>query len=518
MTVAPETHFTWLDLIVLIVYFAGTMGIGAYFYLTGKSRDTEGYTAAGRSLGGIVVGLSIMATYLSSISFLALPGAAYIRNWNQFVFSLALPFAALIAVKYFVPYYRSRKEVSAYHHIETRFGPWARLYMDACYLLMQIGRMGSVMFLMALPLHALLGWPVPLIVVVTGISVIVYSLFGGIIAVIWADAIQSVVLMAGALLCVVLMLFHMPEGAGQIFEIAREHGKFSLGSFNPLEFTAATFWVVFVYGIFINLNNFGIDQNYVQRYAAAKSVREAAKSLWLGALLYVPVSAVFFFIGTSLFAYYTAHPEALAPEIVERIEVQGTGDYVFPFYIVTQLPTGVTGLLIAAIFAAAMSTVSTSLNSSATILLTDVYKRYWRRDATERESMVFLYGSTLVCGILGTLVGVAMMRAEGVLDTWWAIQGVFAGGMLGLFLLGMVSRRAQNPGAIAGVVAGVLIIAWLSLPSLLGEAVPEAIRNPLHGNLTIVIGTATILVVGLLVTSLSGPRRDNGNPPDEDRT
>lgn len=515
---APGTHFNWLDVVVLVVYFVGTMGIGVYFYYTGKSRDTEGYTAAGRSLGSLVVGLSIMATYLSSISFLALPGAAYIGNWNRFVFSLSLPLAAFIAVKYFVPYYRSRKEVSAYHHIETRFGPWARLYMDACYLLMQIGRMGSVMFLMALPLHALLGWPVPLIVIATGITVIVYSLFGGIIAVIWADAIQSVVLMGGALLCMALMLFNMPEGPGQIFEIAAEHGKFSLGSFDPLEFTAATFWVVLVYGIFINLNNFGIDQNYVQRYAASKSVRGAAKSLWLGALLYVPVSALFFFIGTSLFAYYTSEAGALPPEIVEHIKEQNTGDYVFPYYIVTRLPAGVTGLLIAAIFAAAMSTVSTSLNSTATILLTDVYRRYLKPEATERQSMAFLYGSTLVCGILGILVGIAMIRAEGVLDTWWEIQGVFAGGMLGLFLLGMVSRRVRNPGAIAGVVAGVLMIAWLSLPSLLGDTVPEAIRNPLHGNLTIVIGTATILVVGLLVASLSGPRRPEVNSDEPNRS
>lgn len=513
---ASGTHFSWLDVIVLIVYFIGTMGIGVYFYFTGKSRDTEGYTAAGRSLGSIVVGLSIMATYLSSISFLALPGAAYIGNWNRFVFSLSLPLAAFIAVKYFVPYYRSRKEVSAYHHIETRFGPWARLYMDFCYLLMQIGRMGSVMFLMALPLHALLGWSIPLIVIVTGISVIVYSFFGGIIAVIWADAIQSVVLMGGAVLCLVLMLFSMPEGPGQIFEIAAAHDKFSLGSFDPLEFTTATFWVVLVYGIFINLNNFGIDQNYVQRYAAARSVREAAKSLWLGALLYVPVSAVFFFIGTSLFAYYTSGAGALPPEIVEHVEVQGTGDYVFPYYIVTRLPSGVTGVLIAAIFAAAMSTVATSLNSSATILLTDVYLRYLRPGATERESMTFLYGSTLVCGILGILVGVAMIRAEGVLDTWWEIQGVFAGGMLGLFLLGLISRRVQSPGAIAGVVAGVLVIAWLSMPSLLGDAVPEAIRSPLHSYLTIVIGTVTILVVGLLVTSFIGPRREESDLPEEE--
>lgn len=503
------THFTWLDLIVLVIYFILTLGIGAYFFAKGKSRDTEGYTAAGRSLSGIVVGLSILATYLSSISFLALPGSAYAGNWNAFVFSLSLPFAALIAVTYFIPYYRKHREVSAYHHLEKRFGPWARLYTGIAYLLMQAVRMGAVMFLMALPLEALLGWDIRIIILITGISVIIYSLIGGIVAIIWADAVQSVILMGGALLCAALMLFRMPEGVGQLFAIAAEHSKFSLGSFGPI-LTERTFWVVLIYGVFINLNNFGIDQNYVQRYVASKSDAEARKSLWLGALLYIPVSAVFFFIGTALFAFYAVHPDQLPPELLE----EGTGDRIFPYFIVSQLPPGLTGLLIAAIFAAAMSTISTSLNSSATILMTDVYKRYLRPDATEKGMMTALYVSTLIWGVLGTLIALALIRAEQILDAWWKLQGIFAGGMLGLFLLGMVSRRANNPAAAVAVVAGIVVIAWMTLsPLVTWGFFPDYLKNPLHNYLTIVCGTITIVLVGLLLTRLLTGTAGKTSPP-----
>ena len=470
------SHFTWLDFIVLTIYFFLSMGVGGYFYFTGKSRDTEGYTAAGRSLPGIVVGLSILATYLSSISFLALPGNAYKGNWNSFVFSLSLPLAAWIAVKYFVPFYRSRGEVSAYHHLEARFGPWARLYTGIMYLLMQSVRMGSVTFLMALPLKELLGWDVATIIIITGVSVTLYSLVGGIVAVIWADAIQSVVLMGGALVCLALMLFRMPEGVDQMFAVAAEKDKFSLGSFGP-SLMEKTFWVVLLYGVFINLNNFGIDQNFVQRYAASKSDKEATKSLWLGSLLYIPVSSVFFFIGTALFAFYQAN----ADQLPERYADPAMSDRVFPWFIVSQLPPGVTGLLIAAIECP--------------------------------DPVIFLeplYVSTLIFGTVGTGIALVLIRAEGILDTWWILQGIFAGGMLGLFLLGMVSRRATNPAAIIGVLVGLFVIAWMSTSPLLVDKgiLPESLENPLDGNLTILFGTTTIILVGLMATQLL-PNRPN---------
>ena len=266
------------DLAVIALYFMVTMGLGIYFMR--KSRHTEGFMAAGRSLPGWLVGMSIFATYVSSISFLAIPGSAYHYDWSRFTFSLGIPFAVWMASRFFVPLYRERNEVSAYSYLEHRFGPLARSYAAIFYLLTQIARMGSVMYLTALPFNALLGWDIRTTILVTGISTTIYSMLGGIEGVIWTDAIQGFVLIGGALLCAVVVLFIMPDGPGQIFTIASAHNKFSLGSFHIGEWSSATFWVILLNGIFLNLQNFGIDQNYIQRYITARSEKEAKRAVW----------------------------------------------------------------------------------------------------------------------------------------------------------------------------------------------------------------------------------------------
>lgn len=310
------------------------------------------------------------------------------------------------------------------------------------------------------------------------------------------------------------MFLSMPEGPGQVFEIAQQQNKFSLGSYGP-SLIEPTFWVVLVYGIFNNLQNFGIDQNYVQRYIASSSDREARKSLWFGALLYVPVSAVFFFIGTLLFVFYESHPEDLqevrnivaAQQLKEReispdsteyerllsetaseLSPSQLGDKVFPHFIGKHLPAGMTGLLIAAVFAAAMSTVSTSLNSSATLLMNDYYKRFFNRAASERQSMVVLYAGTLVWGALGTGVALALVGLPGnVLDIWWDLASILSGGMLGLFLLGMISR-VQSPAAVTGVLVGALVIAWMVFSPAWGK---------LDGTVSVAQGTVEVTGEGI---------------------
>ena len=295
-----HSDFTLIDGAVLALYFLAILTAGYCFRR--KSGSVEGFTAANRGLSGWLTGLSILGTYVSSISFLALPGKAYGGDWNSFVFSLSLPFATIIAIRYFLPFYRKSGYISAYEHFESRFGLWALTYASFFYLLTQLARMGTVMYLMALPLNVLLGWDLYWIILVTGISVTFYTFVGGIVAVIWTDAIQTVILVVSAMVCALLMLINIPGGLDTFSQIAVENDKFSLGSFD-LVLNESTFWVVFIYGIIINLQNFGIDQNYVQRYIASRSDAEARKSLWLGGLLYIPVSALFFFIGTALFAY-----------------------------------------------------------------------------------------------------------------------------------------------------------------------------------------------------------------------
>ena len=472
-----------IDIIVFLLFTGGVVAFGCSFFK--KKGTSEEFTSAGRSLPGWVVGMSIFATYVSSISYLGYPGKAFSGDWNAFVFSLSIPIASYFAARYFVPFYRSQDSISAYSFLENRFGPWARIYASSCYLLTQIARTGSILYLLALPMNVLLGWNIQTIIIVTSVAIVLYSMLGGMKAVIWTEAIQGIILIGGALVCMFILLFDMPEGPAQTFSIAMEDGKFSLGSFGS-SLSESTFWVCLIYGVFTNLQNYGIDQSYVQRYHTAKNEKEAKFSALFGGYLFIPVSAVFFMIGTGLYAFYKVHPGVLP---------DGVGaDYVFPFFIVNELPVGLTGLLIASIFAAGMSTIATSVTSSSTIILTDYYQRF-RKHAGNRERMLVLKLSSVGVGVAGILVAFAFMSVQSALDAWWALASIFSGGMLGLFLLGYISRKARNFDAVLGVVCGVLLVCWIVISPFV------------HANLAIVFGTLLIFLVGFLSANLFNKRR-----------
>ena len=207
------------------------------------------FTSGAGRLPAWAVGMSIFATFVSSISFLGLPAKAYAGNWNAFVYSLTIPIASWMAVRFFVPLYRSLNSISAYSFLETRFGPWARLYASLCYLVSQVARMGTIMYLLALPMNALLGWSVPLIILITGVGVMLYAMMGGIQAVVWTDAVQGLILIAGTLMCLGVLLFTMPDGIGHAWNIAVSAHKFNLGSWSLTDWSGETFWVCFCWGI-----------------------------------------------------------------------------------------------------------------------------------------------------------------------------------------------------------------------------------------------------------------------------
>lgn len=490
-------EITAIDYIVFFVFVGGVALFGCSFWFRSR-KNSAAFTKADGSLPSWVVGMSIFATFVSSISFLGLPGDAYRGNWNPFVFSLAIPLATWVAAKIFIPLYRNVNSVSAYEYLETKFGYWARVYAAVCYLLTQLCRTGSILLLLALPINTMFGWDIHVVIIVTGFITLLYTLLGGIAAVVWTDAIQGIVLIAGAVACALVLTFSMPEGPSQLFEIASANGKFSLGSFGA-SLSEPTFWVVLVYGIFVNLQNYGVDQNYVQRYMTTKSTAEAVKSTLFGGLLYIPVSLLFVYIGSALFAYYTAQPQLLPA---------GTpSDQVFPYFIVHALPTGITGLVIASVFSAGMSTVATSINSSATIILTD-FVNHGEERTDDRKNMKVLYTASFTVGTLGIVIGLLMMRVDGVLDAWWKLSSIFSGGMLGLFLLSLACRKPDKAGSIAGVIAGLIVIAWMSLSPFINEGSPfYEFRSPFHTYLTIVFGTTTIFLTGFIITKISDKKR-----------
>src|SRR5258705_3730183 len=297
-----------LDIAIIVFYLVAMILVG--FYFSRKNKNTEQFTKASGLIPGWAIGMSIYATFLSSNTFLGVPGKAFGGNWNAFVFSISMPLAAWIASKYFVPFYRSTGDISAYTHLEKRFGPWARTYAVVCFLLTQFARMGTIFFGIELSLEALTGFSMSSIMIVMGICIIVYTVLGGIEAVIWTEVAQGIIKTLGALLILFLVIKEIPGGFSRAIDIVTTENKLSLGSYS-MNFSESTFWVILLYGFFINLNNFGMDQNYIQRYHTATSAKQASKSVWLCVAIYVPASLLFFVIGAALYAFYNVHPEMI---------------------------------------------------------------------------------------------------------------------------------------------------------------------------------------------------------------
>lgn len=511
-------NLPFIDLAVIALYMLAMVGIG--FYFSRRNKNSDQFTKASGRIPGWAIGLSIYATFLSSNTFLGVPGKAFGSNWNAFVFSISMPLAAWVASKYFVPFYRSTGEISAYTHLEKRFGPWARTYAVVCFLLTQFARMGSIFFGIALSLQALTGFSMQSIMIVMGICIIIYTVLGGMEAVIWTEVVQGIIKTLGALLILFLVVKELPGGFSTIIDVATADHKTSLGSFSP-DFTESTFWVVLFYGFFINLNNFGMDQNYIQRYHTAQTEKQAAKSVWLCVWIYVPASFLFFVIGTALYAFYQTQPGMIDPVklqvAAERLGVAATsaeakqlaatlnpadyGDKVLPFFMVNNIPTGLVGLIVSALLSAAMSTISSNMNASATVFTVDIYQKYFKPDITDKRKLYLLHVSTIAFGVIGLCTGLAMIGAKSLLDIWWELSGIFAGGMLGLFLLGLISRQTKNAAAITAVIIGIIVILWMTFSGKLGENY-AFLKNPLHKNMIIVVGTLSIFLTGLLITKL----------------
>lgn len=504
-----------VDLIVVVVYLVAVTIVGCL--MSRKTRSANEFIAAGGSLPGWVVGLSIVGTFVSSISFIANPGKSFAGNWNPFVLSLSLPYAAWVATRYFVPFFRNGGSYSAYEHLEQRFGVWARAYTAFCNVSYHVFRIATILFGVSLAVSALIDVDIHWIIITTGTLVILYTLLGGIEAVIWTDVIQSIILIGGMLTCFVLLVLKVPGGLPGILDVAHQAdgNKLSLGTMS-FDFSGPSFWTVLLFGFFINLQNFTADQTYVQRYFTAKSQKAATDSVWMGAIAYLPISGILFLVGTGLFVFYRT--TAVLPE--------GTAsDAVLPHFIMTQLPVGVAGLVIAAILAAAMSTIDSSLNSSATLLLCDVKNRFFVQNASniegkavidEKASLKFLKLMTVTLGILGVVLALQMTEIKGLLDVWWKVSAILSGGTLGLILLARFTNAQGAFGAGVGVVAAIVCISAMALsdapdaPSWLQPAykLVAPLREYMDPMMSIVVGTLTVVGFGVL---LSGKRSGSGS-------
>lgn len=444
-----------VDYLIIVISLLFSLSMG--FWFAKRQKDTGNYFTARGTIPSWAIGISILATLISSVTFLAYPGEGYKSNWILLVQGLMVPVVLLAIVGFVVPLFRRVIRLSTYEYFERRFGLFARLYTSVSFSLTHFSKMGTVFFLLALALGKMTGLDTSAIIWVVGAVIIVLTLLGGIEAIIWLDVIQGFLLIAGGIIALIILLFTPEGGPAAVWRVAMDNGKIGFGPFD-WDFVNLTFIVMALNGIFYAIQKYGTDQTIVQRYLTARSDKAAVKAALIGVLLSVPVWAMFMFIGTALFSWYQLSgiplPDGINP------------DEVFPHFIMTQLPVGIIGIILSALIAAAISSLDSDLNCLSAVLLQDYYLRI-RPGSTEKHRLLMSKLFVVVAGILSILIALWYVRAgsEGVLGIVFTLYSIFSGGIAGMFLLGIFSTRANKHGLYWGIGACVLFTAWALLTS-----------------------------------------------------
>jgi len=448
-------HF--IDYLIIALSLAVSLYIG--FYFSKGQKSTKKYFAADGKIPAWAIGMSILATLVSSVTFLAYPGEGFSNNWILLVQGLMVPIVLLVIIWGIVPLYRSVIRISAYEYFERRFGYFARLYSSFGFILAHFSKMGTVFYLLGLAIASLLGLDTLTVIWILGAIIIVITLMGGIEAVIWLDVIQGFLLIAGGIAALLILILTPEGGPAAIWEVAKENGRIGFGPFD-WDFVNLTFWVMAINGVFYAIQKYGTYQTVVQRYLAAKSNRDGIKASLIGVLLSVPVWALFMFIGTALFAFYKLSPDAILPEDIRP-------DAVFPFFIMQELPVGVTGLIISALIAAAISSLDSDLNCLSAVLSEDFYGKI-KKNASDEKKLFFGKTMVVVSGLLAMLVATLYVRlgGEGVLGIVFGLYAIFSGGIAGMFLLGLFSKRTNKQGLYVGIAACVVFTGYAVLTSM----------------------------------------------------
>ena len=443
-----------LDYLVVFVYLAVIVGMGLYF--SRKQNSTDEYFTGGRNIPAWALGMSLLATLISSVTFLAYPGEGYASNWIRLVQGIMVPVSLLGIIWFIVPCYRRIIGLSAYEYFEKRFGYFARLYSSLAFVLAHFSKMGTVFYLLALAISKMTGYDTYMVILALGVLTVLYTLLGGIEAVVWSDVIQGFMLIAGGLICVGVLLFRAEGGPSALIQRAWENNKISAGPYD-MDFTRLTFIVMALNGIFYAIQKYGTDQTVVQRFLAAKSDKAAIKAALMGTLLCVPVWTLFMFIGSCLWSYYQG---------TELLPAGIKADAVFPHFIMTELPTGITGLILAALIAAAMSSLDSDLNCLAAVGVSDYYLRF-KPSSSDKQSLNVGQIIVVISGICAMAVAVWYVRSEGtnVLKTVFTLYAIFSGGIAGLFVLAFFTTRANTKGLYVGIAACVLFTGYALLTS-----------------------------------------------------
>jgi solute:Na+ symporter, SSS family len=449
-----------LDLVVIAIYFIAVAAIGLRF--ARRQTTTEKYFVAGRSIPHWAMGLSIFATIISSITFVAYPGAAFKGDWNQLVPGFMALGVLLVVGTFLISFFRHAVRMSAYEYFEKRFGYGARAYSALAFIAGHFSKMGFVLFTITTAICGMTGWDKYHVIMGVGLLTIAYTLIGGLEAVIWTEVLQGIVKLAGVVVVIGVLFAIMPGGAGAAFELASAKNKFSLGSFD-FDLTAnGNFWVMLIYGAFWYLQKYAADQTLVQRYLIAKTDRDAMKGVALGAILCVPAWTAFMLVGTLLWAYYQLSGEAFPAQLLDA-NGKVIADRVFPYFLTTKIPVGLAGVFMAALMSAAMSTMSSDLNCLSAVGVEDYYRKL-RPQSTDRQRLFIGKIIVAVSGLLAVAIGAYIARkGDSALALYYAATAIVSAGLAGMFLLAFLSRRANRQGLWCGLIAALIFTAWATL-------------------------------------------------------
>lgn len=482
-----RARFGLSDYGVLTAYLVGIVLMGVY--LTRRNRNTGEFFLGGRQVPWWAAGLSIYGTQLSSITFMAIPAKAYATDWTYALINACIVLVAPVVVFYYMPFFHRLNVTTAYEYLEKRFNRFVRLFCSALFILFQLGRLAVVLFLPAIALATVSDMNIYLCILLMGVLAIAYTMMGGIQAVVWTDVVQSVVLLGGAVVCLALAIAGADGGFGGLWEVAQRDSKFRLFD-GTWDFTTATVWVLMLGNFASVLATYTTDQTVIQKYLTTPDVRRSARSIWTNALLTIPSTIIFFGIGTALYVYYSSHPAQLNPHLPT--------DAIFPWFMAQRLPVGVAGLLVAALFAAAQSTLSSSMHSMATALIVDFYQPL-RPHASDQSRLRLARLLTCLLGLAGTGAALAMAtyNIKSLFDVFLTLLSLLGGSLAGIFALGIFTRRANGWGALAGGLASA------------GLVVLVRALTPVHFFLYAAIGMASCVATGYGVSlALGGTKQD----------
>jgi len=465
----PEMRL--LDIVVLVVYFLAMAAMGPYF--ARKNKTTENYFLGGRSFPGWLIGLSMFATSISSITFVAYPADAYKTAYIRFLPCLMLPLGIYLASKIFLPFYRRAHITSAFEYLEVRFGSGTRAYAASAFIIGQVTRLGMILYLVSMLVQEMTGLNAHYSILLGGVITSFYTITGGIEAVIWTDFFQSFLLWFGGFAILAMIIMNVDGGLGTIVSVAAADGKFMLGDLNtatgelvraPWGFglTEKTVVMMLLVGLTNWLTEYSSNQNVIQKYVATKNPKQATQAIWICCLCSVPTWAFFMFLGTSLYVYFKLNPD---PAAAAMLNGTARADSIIPYFVVQKMPAGLSGLVIAGVLAAAMSSLSSSINAISAVSIVDIYKRHIAKEKSERHYMnaarlVSLAASVLMLGFAMLLLSATDKTLQ---DTGSKLGAILAGGLLGLYCLGFLTERGDGRAVAMGIACTLGFSLWLAL-------------------------------------------------------